>query len=167
MKIMSWMELPILEQLFIGKKAVVFVKMPYGKVEKHAYKINEKNKLEVYAGYGTEGKKIYNPGVRGKQVFDVKGRLMFTWDYGADFAYSMFNRNVFEEKKQTDELVEQAFGTGVTIGELKARGLGRKNPLQDPVVIAVAFCVLVTFVNLAITYIGLTSIGNEMGIKFF
>jgi len=58
MKIMSWMELPILEQLFIGKKAVVFVKMPYGKVEKHAYKINEKNKLEVYAGYGTEGKKF-------------------------------------------------------------------------------------------------------------
>jgi len=163
MKVQPWMELfPFnqkpLKNFFLGKKAITYVLMPYGKVEKHAYKINEHSELEVFTGNKEDEKSMYNPKVKGGQTLSENNHLTFLWKYGDDTAYSLFDQKKYEESLNKDQKVEQALNTGIVIGMNRARG-DKKNPWQDPVLIALAINIILTFATLAFVYLGFDAHG--------
>lgn len=158
MKVKNWMRLGVINKFVLGKKCLVHVKMPYGKTELHAYELNAKNRLLVHK---TEEQEMYNPIVQGKPTYFEDGRLMFTWVYGEPHAKPLFSNKSFEEKIQSDEVAEQSYNAGLVVGELRARGKGRKTPFNDPVFLALIAVILFLAINIILTYMGLTSLGAE------
>lgn len=158
MKVNPWHELMIIDSIMIGKKAIVYVKMAYGKVEKHAYKVTPDGRLEIHSTKEDGSKKMYNPKIRGKPIYDNKGRLIFKWDEtNPDYAVSLFDSQSFEDRKNYDDLLEQTYNTGLAMGALKARGGGRKSLLNDPLFLGMMFLIVLVMVNVTITYLGFTA----------
>ncbi len=158
MKVSPWHELMVIDSLMIGKKAIVFVKMAYGKVEKHAYKITPDGRIEIHSTQCDNSKKMYNPKIKGKPIYDNKGRLVFKWDEtNPDYAYSLFDSESFENRKNYDDLLEQTYNAGLTAGALKARGGGRKSLLNDPIFLSLVFLIILVIINVVITYLGFTA----------
>lgn len=158
MKVNPWHELMLIDSIMIGKKAIVYAKMAYGKVEKHAYKVTADGRLEIHSTKEDGSKKMYNPKIRGVPISDTKGRLVFAWDETKpEYAYSLFDSTSFEDRKNFDDLLEQTYNSGLAMGALKARGGGRKSLLNDPVFLAMMFVVVVTVINVVIVYLGFTA----------
>lgn len=163
MKVKPWHELYLIDSLMIGKKAIVYTKMAYGKVEKHAYQITPDGRLEIHSTKEDSSKKMYNPKIRGIPISDTKGRLVFTWDETKpEYAYSLFDADAFEGRKNYDDLFEQIYNAGLNMGTLKARGGGRKSLLSDPIFLAVMFLIIVGLINVALVYLGFTAHGVEI-----
>ncbi len=158
MKVNPWHELMLIDSFMIGKKVIVYAKMAYGKVEKHAYKITPDGRLEIHASGIDGSKKMYNPKIKGKPIYDNKNRLVFKWDEtNPDYAYSLFDAQSFDERKNYDDLLEQTYNAGLNMGALKARGGGRKSLLSDPIFLAMMFLLIVVSINVIITYLGFTA----------
>ncbi len=160
MKVSPWHELYLIDSIMIGKKAIVYAKMAYGKVERHAYKVKPDGTLEIYASHTDGSKKVYNPKIKGVPISDNKGRLVFKWDeMKPDYAYSLFDADPFEDRKNYDDILEKSYNSGLMMGALKARGGGRKSLLNDPIFLAMMFIVIVTSVNILLVYLGFTAHG--------
>ncbi len=158
MKVSPWHELMIIDSIMIGKKAIVYAKMAYGKVEKHAYKVTPDGRLEIHSTKEDGSKKMYNPLIKGKPIYDNKGRLVFKWDEtNPGYAYSLFETEAFEERKNYDDLLEQTYNVGLAMGALKARGGGRKSLLNDPLFLGMMFLIILVMINVTITYLGFTA----------
>ncbi|KKK54149.1 hypothetical protein LCGC14_3087640 [marine sediment metagenome] len=163
MKLHAWMEIfpfdrPPLKQFFLGRKAIVYVLMNYGKVEKHAYMINDNNELQVFTKQKHSEESMYNPKIKGNAIMSENNHLTFTWKFGSDTAYSLFDQGRYEEGMNKDQKVEQALNTGIVIGMNRARGT-KTSLWQDPVLLALGVVVIVSVATLAMVYLGFDAHG--------
>lgn len=145
------------KSIFLGDKAIVHVKMPYGKIEKHAYPLNEDNNLLIYRT--DTPSPTDNPKVKGAFVYDENNRPLFKWQYGEDFAYPLTSDNDMRELISSKERARRQFWRGYELGAYSASGAPKKAFWEDPLMVAIGIVIIAVVANLAITYFGFDALG--------
>lgn len=140
----------------LGNKAIVYVAKPYGKIEKHAYKINESRELEVYE----ESSKQENPSIKGNYVYDENNRVLLQWREGDDFAYPLSaTESDSRELIAAKERARRMFQRGYALGAYDTASPHKKGLFDDPVLLAMGVVVIVTAASMLLNYFAFDAMG--------
>ena len=140
--------------------------MNYGKFETHYYKIGENNVLEVFTDKKDAEESIDNPKLMGKPTYDEDGRLICQWRWGQPFAFFLSHKLESDEMlnhvyEMLDDKTNQTLTTGILIGMNKVKGK-KKGLLEDPILMAMAFVVILTAASLILNYFSFEKLGVDL-----